>query len=423
MYDSISLFVGALLDGVIGPNLFVPGEPFFIAAGYQVHQGIWTGVVAVLLGGLLGDQCSYWIGRRVGKSAQRKLIIWQPKTRRPIARCRRLLFKKANYVLLFARLLGPVAWVVPFIAGTHQIQWRRFSFFSTIGLLLGASQFIFWGYLLSYGIDNSPWLQEVIIFVREHAYTIVAVVSSMVFLYVGYRLRWRKMAAKFCLVLLGSMLLTNYGHFFWLSDDFATQEDHRLLSHDLIVPAQIDFKVYPGKSSIFDAQAVNIVYVGTNPRGLMQHLGWIENQTFSRNDIEWQDYIQLLKNNTPPVSDLFWNNQPQQMAFQLPGDLIRRSHIRWWLAGTDQESNQPLWIGAISYDDGLQLTPYSGIVTVLHSIDPNVDSERDRFARQVLMAMSPNQVSYQPLLDPIEKDEEHDYFTDGHILVIKNVEV
>ena len=50
MEGAVSLFFGALMDALIGPNLFVPGEPFLLAAGYQLHQGIVTGVLAVLLG-------------------------------------------------------------------------------------------------------------------------------------------------------------------------------------------------------------------------------------------------------------------------------------------------------------------------------------------------------------------------------------
>ncbi len=60
------LFVGALLDALIGPNLIVPGEPFLLAAGYQLHAGHISGVIAVFLGGLIGDQSSYWIGYRYG---------------------------------------------------------------------------------------------------------------------------------------------------------------------------------------------------------------------------------------------------------------------------------------------------------------------------------------------------------------------
>ena len=45
MLETISLFFGSLLDATIGPNLFVPGEPFLLAAGYQLHQGVIWGVV------------------------------------------------------------------------------------------------------------------------------------------------------------------------------------------------------------------------------------------------------------------------------------------------------------------------------------------------------------------------------------------
>ena len=106
MVEGASLFIGALLDALIGPNLFIPGEPFMLAAGHQLQQGIITGVMAVFLGGFLGDQLSFMIGKRIGGRSQRKLIQWRPGLRRHVARCRYLLWHKGNYVLSFARLLG-----------------------------------------------------------------------------------------------------------------------------------------------------------------------------------------------------------------------------------------------------------------------------------------------------------------------------
>ncbi|GAK82714.1 Mll0121 protein [Vibrio ponticus] len=398
----------------------MPGEPFLIAAGYQLHQGIWTGVIAVLLGGLIGDQASYWIGRYVGVPAQKKLLAWQPKTRRPIARCRHLMYKKGNYVLAFARLLGPVAWVVPFIAGTNKIGWSRFSLFGLVGLLLGVGQFVMWGYLLAYGIEQFPLLSQAKLVVVEHQYTLIAIAASLLFLVIGYKLRWRFLFTKFTGVFFALMLWANYSHFFFYSDDFAQQESSGARLTEITQPSELAYKVYPGLSNVFDAQAMNIMFIGENPRDLMLELGWIENLTFSRNDIELKDYIQLLKDNTPPVSDLFWNNQPQEMAFQLPGDLLRRSHIRWWQAGIDAKSQQKMWVGALSYDDGLQLTPYSGIVTVLHSVDPNVDLERDKLAKQVSEQASNRQIELAALAAPTVLDDDHEYYTDGRILVIRD---
>lgn len=187
-----ALFVGAFLDALIGPNLVVPGEPFLLAAGYQLHHGIMGGVFAVLLGGLLGDQSSYWIGRKYGLTVQRKLIAWQPRFNRPLARCRLFMRQNGNKVLLFARLLGPIAWLVPFVAGTQQIAWQRFSFFATIGLIIGMGQFIFWGYLLAYGIDKIPWLYQLKALINDHPILLFTLIFSGLIGFSCYRYFQRK---------------------------------------------------------------------------------------------------------------------------------------------------------------------------------------------------------------------------------------
>lgn len=421
MFEGLGLFFGALADALIGPNLLVPGEPFFIAAGYSAYAGAWSGVVMVMLGGLLGDQLSYFIGHRWGTPAQKKLIKFKPKTKRLIARCRYLMAKKGNYIILFARLLGPIAWVVPFIAGAHRVKWHSFSFYALIGLVLGGGQFIVWGALLAHGVEHFPLLNEVATFINEHLSMLLGCVSIVLFGVVGYRYKWRFLALKVSALLLIWVSYTNYAHFFWKADDFQTDTvttQIEEVTKDVLQLNDIVYKAFPGKSSFYDAQAVNVVYIGESPRDLMTSLGWIENQTFSRNDIEWGQYLNLLKENTPPVSDLYWQDKPQDMAFQLPGDLIERSHIRWWDAGIDSRTQQSRWLGAISYDDGLKVTPYSGIVTVLHNIDPNVDQERDRLAEQI-EATYPNMVIQQrPLASVQAMNDDHDYYTDGNILLI-----
>lgn len=423
LFEGQSLFIGALLDALIGPNLFVPGEPFLLAAGYQLQQGILGGVVAVLLGALFGDHLSYWIGRYVGVSAQRKLIAWQPKTRRPIARCRRLMYKKGNYVLALSRLLGPIAWVVPFMAGTNKISWTRFASLDLVGVILGVGQFILWGYLLAVGADKFPLLTQAKAVLIEHQYLLLVLICGVVFFFLARKLRWRFLFTKLTALIFLLMLLANYSHFFWFSDDFQKQPMDESYKQTVVEPNELLFKVYPGKSGVFDAQAMNVLYIGEQPRSLMLQLGWIENRTFSRNDIEFKDYLQLLHEKTPPVSDLFWRGLPQEMAFQLPGDLMHRSHIRWWQVGLDGSTQKPIWLGALSYDNGLQLTPHSGIFTVLHSIDPNVDTERDNLAKDIERFLPQFRAELQPLLKPRREDEDHEYFTDGRILMIQDPSV
>ncbi|WP_199481679.1 LssY C-terminal domain-containing protein [Vibrio owensii] len=416
MLEAISLFFGAFLDATIGPNLFVPGEPFLLAAGYQLHQGIIWGVIAVLIGGWLGDQLSYFIGKHSGSKAQRKLIRWQAKTKRPIARCRLLMKKRGNTILIFARLLGPVAWVVPFMAGSVNVSWKRFTVCSSIGLILGVGQFVVAGYLLAAGLQTWLPLDSLKLILIEHKLLIASVLVAVTFTVVAWKKNWSRKWTKSLMALVLCLVAANYGHFFYLADDNVEQVESTEIQP--IAFNDLGFKVYPGRSNVFDAQAVNLVYVGESPRTLMQELGWLENQTFSRNDIELSDYVSLLKQKLPPVSDLFWNGKPQAMAFQKPGSLLKRSHIRWWQAGHEASSNQSVWVGAISYDDGLKLAHYSGIITVLHRIDPNVDSERDRLANQIEMSHLALVGELHSLAQPIAMDDKHDYYSDGNVLLI-----
>ena len=184
------LFLGAFLDALIGPNLFVPGEPFLLAAGYQLHQGVYLAAFAVLLGGFAGDQLSYFIGLRYGQKLTKALVRHHPRVRRSVARCRLLMYHKGNYVLTFSRLLGPVAWFVPCMAGISQISWARFTFYSVIGLILGVGQFLIWGYLLAYGLNSTILLESAKLFIAEHKTTVLVLTFAGILLF--FRLLTRK---------------------------------------------------------------------------------------------------------------------------------------------------------------------------------------------------------------------------------------
>lgn len=244
MLEAISLFFGAFLDATIGPNLFVPGEPFLLAAGYQLHQGVIWGVVAVLLGGWIGDQLSYFIGKRSGSKAQKKLIRWQAKTRRPIARCRLLMKKRGNAILIFARLLGPVAWVVPFMAGTANVSWKRFTVCSSIGLILGVGQFVVAGYLLAAGLNTWIPLDSIKFILVEHKLLIASVLIASVFALVAWKKNWSRKWTKSLTALVLCLVAANYGHFFYLADDNIEQPG--VTENQSIVLNDIGFKVYRG---------------------------------------------------------------------------------------------------------------------------------------------------------------------------------
>lgn len=407
------LFFGAFLDALIGANIFFPGEPFLLGAGYGLYQGIYLGVVAVFLGGLLGDQISFFIGKYFGTKINKKLLYHFPKTKKTIAKSRLLMSKKGVFMFTFARLLGPVAWFVPFLAGSQNASWKKFSFFGTIGLILGVSQWVLWGYLLAAGVSFFPWWDEAKIFLSEHQNSLIVILLGfLVFVFSRYFKLKKAKLLTFAWILVGFTWL-NYAHFFENSDNFTPQKQTKYLHL-----TSNDLKVYPGKSALYDAQGINVLFYGNSPKPLMEKLSWIENKTFSRNEIELLDYITLLKNSTPPISDLFWKNEPQHFAYQKKGTLSKRVHIRWWFGGLDKNTKEKIWLGAISYDDGLKLTLHAGVPTILHNIDPNIDKQRDDLAKEINTS-NRWQTNLKHTDKKIVADEFNDYYSDGKLLVVK----
>ncbi|MDO6542159.1 LssY C-terminal domain-containing protein [Photobacterium sanguinicancri] len=423
------LFGGSFFDALIGPNLVVPGEPFFLAAGYQLNQGFIAGTIAVLIGAVLGDQLSFLIGHKMGAKGQRKLRRRFPKTRRAIAKAKVALTRYGFIIVIAARLLGPIAWVMPFMAGSYRMPWWKFSLCSLIGIALGVGQFLLAGALMGHGLSMLPSVTNLLLFLQEHWLLILTCVFGLIATVIFYRRqqgKWRNIVSTWII----SLLLMNYVHFFINANSIGfalinasyaqttASDDEDLQVTEIDHYAQLNFEVYPGLAPVYQAQPINLIYVGNNPDSLMQQLGWKKNKTFSSDNISLGHYFDLIQMKQPPISDLYWNQQPQWSAYQLAGDLLKRSHVRWWYGGIDKRSQQPLWVGAVSYDNSLKIAHYKGIITILHAIDPDVDEERDRLIKYSLKAGW--HATKESLLIPQAFSKNQHYFSDGKVAIIQN---
>jgi len=77
-----------------------------------------------------------------------------------------------------------------------------------------------------------------------------------------------------------------------------------------------------------------------------------------------------------PVSSLYVFGRKQDVALQRARrSIAQRNHLRLWLAPYRFE-NRPVWIGQISRDIGVKVTPKSPTLTT-HVIDPQVDATRE----------------------------------------------
>ena len=149
------LFLGACLETLVPLSLVVPGEFVLLCGAALAGSGALElrGVLAALYGGgLLGDNGSYWIGRRCGARLWQQLERWPVLQRlvRPGSYLRGVEFFRRHgaWAIFAARLSGPLSWVVPALAGSLRLDYPTFVRFNTPAVLVGISGFVLAGYSL-----------------------------------------------------------------------------------------------------------------------------------------------------------------------------------------------------------------------------------------------------------------------------------
>jgi hypothetical protein len=85
-----------------------------------------------------------------------------------------------------------------------------------------------------------------------------------------------------------------------------------------------------------------------------------------------------------PVSDLFVWGRKQDVAFEQPvGDSPKqRHHVRFWRSREVDRSGRPLWLGAATFDERVEISRTTGGVT--HKISPDIDGERNKILRDTV---------------------------------------
>ena len=160
------LFLGAFLETLIPFSLVIYGEFFFIAGAVLAGVGeLDILLVAAVLysGGILGDNCSYWLGRKYGRNLFTRLSGWPVSARyfhggmeeKGIAFFQR----RGDGAVFFARLCGPFSWFVPALAGSFKQRHGRVLLFNSLGVIIGIGEFLAVGYLLGNNLDRIfSWL-------------------------------------------------------------------------------------------------------------------------------------------------------------------------------------------------------------------------------------------------------------------------
>ena len=149
------MFITAFGESFAFISLLFPGTTVLIAAGTLLSGGTLpyaSILVSAILGAVLGDSVSYWLGRRFGGGIAR---IW------PFSRYRELLPRGIEFFgrhggksVFIGRFFGPVRAVIPLAAGVMRMPRGRFRFANVTSALVWAPMLLFVGDLVGEAGDR-----------------------------------------------------------------------------------------------------------------------------------------------------------------------------------------------------------------------------------------------------------------------------
>lgn len=442
----IVLFLGSMLETVIGFSFFIYGELFFLAGSIMAGMGIlsiWKVILVLYLGGILGDSISYFLGVRYGLKVYNKLktvkffkhFINEKNYEKGI----RFFQKRGAMSLFFARLLGPISWITPFIAGIYRLDYRKFLFYNIPGVIIGIGQFIIIGYFFGKHFDL------VLKILSTYILIIVFLLICTIFLY--YYLKKRKLlsqikrifiedrkrvisfaAKNFFLTSAGLLLIYLLFLFFifFTNTDQEVKPPHHPIRISIDVNQCKNLQLYYKSDKKNIIQPINVV-LNTNllPSAIFDK-NWIKNKIFDINNISFLEYIRLLKDKTPPISSLYFKGYPQDDAYQYKSNSIeKRQHIRLWRFAT--KPFYYTYYASITYDDGLSFNFYNYFYSPIHRINQDIDKSRNFFYKyllqrkdlQVTCRYIQTKCGIKKIVENDELNDEQMYYTDGKILECK----
>lgn len=143
----------SLVDGILPP---APVEPALVALGaVAAAEGVpnlWALMGVAAVGGFLGDNIAYFIGRVTGLGRLRD--SQRPRVRAFVNWVARLLLRRGGMIIIACRYLPAGRQVVNFTAGAMEFPRRRFILFDSIGVTTWAA------YNVGIGALAGTWLEE-----------------------------------------------------------------------------------------------------------------------------------------------------------------------------------------------------------------------------------------------------------------------
>lgn len=116
-----------------------------------------------ILGAVIGDAVSYWLGRWVGPRILRWRLV--KRQRSTVARARLFFYRYGFLSIFFGRFLGPIRSTIPTVAGVMGMTHWRFQVANILSAIFWVPLMLSPGYLAAKSIDAAKHVSQLTLYV------------------------------------------------------------------------------------------------------------------------------------------------------------------------------------------------------------------------------------------------------------------
>jgi len=148
----VVLFLVIFIETGLVAMPFLPGDSLLFTAGLFARSGhlnLSYLLILLFIAAVLGDNCNYWVGRKIGLKIFTLKIKGRPIVKQEyLAKTHSFFEKHGTKAIIMARFVPIVRTFSPFAAGVAEMNYRRFVSFDILGGALWIGSLSIAGYLL-----------------------------------------------------------------------------------------------------------------------------------------------------------------------------------------------------------------------------------------------------------------------------------
>ncbi len=148
----VVLFLVIFIETGLVAMPFLPGDSLLFTAGLFArtgHLNMCYLLILLFIAAVLGDNCNYWVGRKIGIKIFDLNIKGRPLVKKEYLDKTHLFFEKyGTKAIIMARFVPFIRTFAPFAAGVGKMDYKKFFSFDVLGGALWIGSLTTAGYLL-----------------------------------------------------------------------------------------------------------------------------------------------------------------------------------------------------------------------------------------------------------------------------------